>query len=397
MDNNSVTAFRSVIRSMNWYNSRSRSYGTTEYENWASQHETEITAIKTKIQGFSFATLTKSIELYFTYIKANGGITEANDLTFIKKFDDIALIADSETLGKIQIEIFDTPAISAAVTESLAKLNIKTPVVIENLTGEEDDLLDWFDSFDRTAQSCGWTEGIKGAKIANYLKETALQVWENMQTTDKTSYDKIKKEIIKQLANEDSLDEEFHSKAQKESEGIISYSYTLIKLANRGYPDMNKVEKEKMILKKFLKSVLPKYRQAFAIATPTTLEMAKDMAKKLESATKEEVNNKILLTDSNNPGFKTGSNNFRESRKNFYEKKNYYQRDQTPGKNNRNPGRNNSTITCLNCGEKGHIKRNCRSERKNSRSKSPSSQPSKCFNCGKLGHIAINCWTKKKN
>jgi len=301
-------------------------------------------------------------------LETNGGITEASDLNFIKKFDDLALIADSEVLSKLQTNIFDLPTKPSALSESLAKLNIKTPIVIDNLTGEEEDLLDWFDSFDRTAQSCGWSEGIKGAKIANYLKATALQVWENMLTADKTSYEKIKKEIIKQLANEDNLDEEFHNKTQKESEGIISYSYTLIKLANRGFPSMDKEEKDKMILKKFIKSVLPKYKQAFA---------------------------RILLADSKNIETRSEPNKFhRESRKTYYNK-NSYQRNQTPGETTNNQGRNRSPITCFNCGEKGHIKRNCRSERKMSRSKSPNTRPQNCFNCGKPGHLAANCWTKK--
>jgi len=395
MDQISATAFGSVIRSLNWYNCRNRTYGEQEYNTWSSQHTNEITAIKTKITGFAFATLTKSIETYFNYLTLNGGITEAADLTFIKKFDDLALIADSEVLSKLQTEIFNIPIITSALTESLAKLNIKTPIVIDNLTGEEEDLLDWFDSFDRTAQSCGWNEGIKGAKIANYLKETALQVWENMLTADKTSYEKIKKEIIKQLANEDALDEEFHSKTQKESEGIISYSYTLIKLANRGFPTMDKEERDKMILKKFIKSVLPKYKQAFAIANPATLELAKDIAKRTELATKEEETNRVLLANSNNIEIRSEPNKFhRESRKTYYNNTSY-RRDQTPGEKNHNPGRNRSPITCFNCGEKGHIKRNCRSERKISRSKSPNAKFKKCFNCGKLGHIAANCWAKK--
>jgi len=60
-----------------------------------------------------------------------------------------------------------------------------------------------------------------------------------------------------------------------------------------------------MILKKFIKSVLPKYKQAFAIANPTTVELAKDIAKRTEFATKEEENNKILLENSNNKEIKS--------------------------------------------------------------------------------------------
>jgi len=37
----------------------------------------------------------------------------------------------------LQTDIFDIPTIPSALTESLAKLNIKTPIVIDNLTGEK--------------------------------------------------------------------------------------------------------------------------------------------------------------------------------------------------------------------------------------------------------------------
>ena len=72
---------------------------------------------------------------------------------------------------------------------------------------------------------------MKGIKLPNYLKETALLVWSNLKLTDQRCYSEIKKEIIKQLTVEANLDEDFHSRHQKESEGVVAFAYNLIKLA----------------------------------------------------------------------------------------------------------------------------------------------------------------------
>ena len=139
MDANSVTAFRFVIRSINWYITRNRNYEEKEFDLWETQHATQITAIKDKLPDFAFSTLTDCLERYFTYLSINGGIIEAHDLNFIKRFDDIVLIADSNILGNLKLALFHELTVPAAIAESLAKLNIKTPVIIENLTGEEEE------------------------------------------------------------------------------------------------------------------------------------------------------------------------------------------------------------------------------------------------------------------
>ena len=149
MDQQSSTAFRSE----------------TEFTTWKSQHGTADTDIKTKLTNFGFINLLVSIEIYFTYISANGGIREASDISFLKNFDHICLIADSEILSRFKSDTHKQPSISSAVTESLDKLNTKTSVIIENLTGEEEDLLDWFENYDRIGASCGWNDEIKGIKL----------------------------------------------------------------------------------------------------------------------------------------------------------------------------------------------------------------------------------------
>jgi hypothetical protein len=55
------------------------------------------------------------------------------------------------------------------------------------------------------------------------------------------------------------------------------------------------------------------------------------------------------------------------------------------------PPTNEAGMVCFNCGEKGHISRQCANPRVEMKDRV------RCFNCGKVGHMSFDCPDPRKN
>ncbi|CAF0934853.1 unnamed protein product [Brachionus calyciflorus] len=62
--------------------------------------------------------------------------------------------------------------------------------------GEEDDVEEWFNKFDRVATANGWSDFEKGRKVPVWFKEKPLNILSEMHEDAKYSYSAVKENII---------------------------------------------------------------------------------------------------------------------------------------------------------------------------------------------------------
>jgi hypothetical protein len=296
MEGETAELFRSVVRSLNWYIKMKLPYTQASLTNRKATKSTICDGIVGKHADFAYGT-------YFEYIGNRLTIEALNthDLYFITHFDQLEQFHDSEDLIKTNEKVLKKDSarandIPASLTEHMSKLNLKTTINIDNLTGNDDDVEEWFETFERIGSASGWNYEIQSIKLPNYLKETALLIWNSLSKADKVDYSKTKAAIINECTIPDMLEETFHSKRQKPTEGVIEYYFLLNKLARRCYPDMQTETFNKMILKKYINSVLPKYKKLLLVADPQTNDEAKKMAKRAELCEKQEEGHSLTNT-----------------------------------------------------------------------------------------------------
>ncbi len=131
--------------------------------------------------------LVTAVESYFTHLETNKIDLDTDDKYFLSSFENLELFMINETLSKLQKK----QILQKEVVTNFKRMNINVNVTISDLDGTEEDLEDWFDNFDRIANSNGWTNEIKAFKLPCNLKDTTLLIWQNCTATDKKDYNKI--------------------------------------------------------------------------------------------------------------------------------------------------------------------------------------------------------------
>jgi hypothetical protein len=81
---------------------------------------------------------------------------------------------------------------------------------------------------------------VKGIRLPAYLAELALVVWKTQKVTDRMDYKVSKKNIFKELLDENTFEQRFYGKKQKECETVLEFYYKLVNDASRIFDNEDK-------------------------------------------------------------------------------------------------------------------------------------------------------------
>jgi hypothetical protein len=385
MDATLADDFRILIKSFNWYNNRGKVFGETEFRKWKRGHSAADTNITSKLTDFAFETMTKHVRDFYKYVLENNLELEQCDKTFLNNYENSELFQIDEALEDIRSKKLGSTMDS--ICQNLGKVSLNVNVSIDSLDGNEEDPQDWFENFERIGISNGWTEEILAVKLPCYLKDTPLLVWQSIDNREKSNYKKVKQTILDQFKSDESYEQLFYNRKQKENESCLEYALKLEKLAKRAFPG---IDREKETIRVFSKGTLANIKQLILMTSPRTLKEAVEAARKAEEFLKENNNNKEIQSVKEQT--ETEINTMRQERRSRPEKTDPRRRKSE----SRSSSRGSSSGNCYLCNKPGHIARNCRKGRdKTPVSTKRSPRQIRCYNCNRMGHRAVDCYSRK--
>ena len=397
--------FKSVIRSLNWYLKRNKQYDTKNFDTWKKNNGTTATAITAALTDFSIDDLVTAVETYFNHVDTNSIELDHEEKYFLANFENLELFMINEVLRNIK----QKQSVQEDITNIFQKINLNLNVTIENLDGSEDEIEDWFESFERIGNSNGWTNDIKAFKIPCYLKDTALFIWQNCSSIDKKDFNALKTEILSKLRPTDSLELLFYSRVQKEAETTMEFGLRLEKLARKAFGAINK---DKEILKVFWDGLKMDIRKLTVSASPKDIKEALEIAGKAEkllvgSKVIKEIN-KVTEVHANTTEQRSSRHSTKSASPHSHERRRQSSLSISPYRSYKeerfkSPYRRQASPEkrCYNCGRMGHMARECQYRMKdyynNERPRRKENSNLKnvtCYRCNKQGHLSSNCYSK---
>ncbi len=232
MDDDSFAACKFLIKNMNWFNIRKQPYLVANYNTWATKNGALVDVIKTLVNTYSFAKIDQVVAIYFTYLKDNMNreesplVFEPFERKFLELKDDMEMLYENAELETVKIALLGVTEEKKEiekVTEAVKNLKITSKILMENLTGTEDDVEDWFERFEIRSNAVDWSDQVKGIRLPAYLSDFALVVWKTQSATAKIDYVASKKLILKETVDENTLEQKFYGRKQKDCETVLDY------------------------------------------------------------------------------------------------------------------------------------------------------------------------------
>jgi hypothetical protein len=397
MDDDSFAACKFLIKNMNWFNLRKQPYLVANYNTWAAKNGTSVDVIKNLVDAFSFAKLDQVVAIYFTYLKDNMNreesplVFEPFEKKFLELKDDMEMLYENAELETVKIALLGVTEEKKEiekVTEAVKNLKITLKILMENLTGTEDDVEDWFERFEIRSNAVDWSDQVKGIRLPAYLSDFALVVWKTQNATAKIDYIASKKLILKETVDESTLEQKFYGRKQKDCETVLEYYYKLSNDAEKIFE--NTERKTVNILKVFWNGLLFKIRKmVVGSGNPLCIEVALEVAKNAERFLKESEEKPDKLITAVNSKSPERS----RERENFQGKDRRAQspsprRDfQTNKPRSSTPFNGRESVKCYNCSKDGHYARDCKEAKR---------MRGSCYYCKEEGHHIEKCYARIK-
>ena len=386
----SYNACKFFIKNINWFIQRKQQYAGTNFTTWTGKNAIVYDAFKGCIADMAFGKTDQMVEKYFKYILDNRLVLESFEKKFLEGKDDLEMLFENTGLEVSKLALLGTTEESkgaADIAEGVKNLKITSKILIEALSGTEENPEEWFESFEIKADAVDWTDVVKGIRLPAYLAELALVVWKTQTVTDRIDYKVSKKNILKELLDENTFEQRFYSKKQKECETVLEFYYKLVNDASRIFDNEDK--KKCNVLKVFWQGLKFEVRRmVVGSGNPSTIEIALEAAKSAEKFLKENQERPeklIAVVENKSP--------VRDSRR-WDQKGETSRRDRSKSPDrNLNRGNRSSTpfqkevpFRCFKCNEEGHMARECTKGRRRT-----------CFYCGKEGHLIEKCYAKSRD
>jgi len=282
-------ACKFFIKNLNWFIQRKQQYAAANFTTWTGKNAAVYDAFKGCITDMAFAKTDLMIEKYFKYISDNHLELESFEKKFLEGKDELEIFFESAGLERTKLDLLGTTEESkgaADIAEGVKNLKITSKILIEALSGTEENPEEWFESFEIKAEAVDWTDGVKGIRLPAYLAELALVIWKTQTITDRVDYRVSKKNILKELIDENTFEQRFYSKKQKECETVLEFYFKLVNDASKIFD--NEDRKKCNVLKVFWLGLRFEIRRlVVGSGNPSSTEIALEAAKSAEKFLKE--------------------------------------------------------------------------------------------------------------
>jgi len=225
MNVNEYQETKLLVKNINWHTSRNRAYEEENFEKHKAKRGNEFKTIEKLVGGVNFNSIGKLLIEFYKYLDTHKQELDASEKIFLSQFTEIESLYDIEEFSDYKQKFVEqnVPEQIANTTKAFNNMHISSKISIDSLTGTEDDIDGWFESFEIKSNAANWSDEIRGLRMPAYLSDTAIIIWKTQVEENKYKYQESKNHIIRSFENENTLEQNFYSRKQKETEELHAF------------------------------------------------------------------------------------------------------------------------------------------------------------------------------